>query len=62
MPVFVTKNGYGDMVVMSIETYEQHLSLHDLMTQLDEAEADFAEGKTYDAFASLNAVQAKYGL
>lgn len=22
-PVFITKNGYGDMVIMSIETYEQ---------------------------------------
>ena len=22
-PIFVTKNGYGDLVVMSIETYEQ---------------------------------------
>lgn len=22
-PIFITKNGYGDMVVMSIETYEQ---------------------------------------
>ena len=21
-PVFITKNGYGDLVVMSIETYE----------------------------------------
>ena len=21
-PIFVTKNGYGDLVVMSIETYE----------------------------------------
>ena len=22
-PIFITKNGYGDLVVMSIETYEQ---------------------------------------
>ena len=22
-PVFITKNGYGDLVIMSIETYEQ---------------------------------------
>jgi prevent-host-death family protein len=21
-PIFITKNGYGDMVVMSVETYE----------------------------------------
>ena len=24
-PVFITKNGYGDLVVMSIETYEEML-------------------------------------
>ena len=22
-PIFITKNGYGDMVIMSIETYEK---------------------------------------
>ena len=22
-PIYVTRNGYGDMVIMSIETYEQ---------------------------------------
>ena len=26
-PVFITKNGYGDLVVMSIETYERQLGL-----------------------------------
>ena len=24
-PIFITKNGYGDMVVMSIKTYEEKL-------------------------------------
>ena len=24
-PIFVTKNGYGDMVIMSMETYEKKL-------------------------------------
>ena len=27
-PVFVTKNGYGDMVIMSIETYEKAMTLN----------------------------------
>lgn len=26
-PIFITKNGYGDLVVMSIETYERQLAL-----------------------------------
>jgi len=24
VPVFITKNGYGDLVIMSMETYEKH--------------------------------------
>jgi len=37
-PVFITKNGVGDMVVMSIEMYErQHVQL-DLYAKLAEAE------------------------
>ncbi len=26
-PIFITKNGYGDLVVMSIETYEREMAL-----------------------------------
>jgi PHD/YefM family antitoxin component YafN of YafNO toxin-antitoxin module len=26
-PVFITKNGYGDLVVMSMETYERQMAL-----------------------------------
>lgn len=28
-PVFVTKNGYGDMVIMSIETYQKMAHMND---------------------------------
>ena len=30
-PIYVTKNGYGDMVIMSMETYEstmQHIAMY----------------------------------
>ena len=43
-PVFITKNGYGDLVVMSIETYERQLSLVDLYKKLTEAEMQVAKG------------------
>ena len=32
-PIFITKNGYGDLVVMSIETYECQLALVDKSLQ-----------------------------
>jgi len=39
-PVFITKNGYGDLVVMSIETYEQMLEVNETDTSITEAEQE----------------------
>lgn len=39
-PVFLTKNGYGDMVVMSMETYEQKLFENDIYFKLKESELE----------------------
>ena len=36
-PIFLTKNGYGDMVVMSIETYEQMNLDNKIVGKLKEA-------------------------
>ncbi|MGB4438175.1 MAG: type II toxin-antitoxin system prevent-host-death family antitoxin [Sedimentibacter sp.] len=37
-PVFITKNGYGDLVIMSIETYEQMLEVNEMDAAIKEAE------------------------
>ncbi len=39
-PVFLTKNGYGDMVVMSIEMYERKLLETGVYLKLKEAELE----------------------
>ena len=39
-PVFLTKNGYGDMVVMSIEAYERKLFQSEIYFKLKEAELE----------------------
>lgn len=39
-PVYLTKNGYGDMVVMSIETYEKALYDAEVYLKLKEAELE----------------------
>ena len=44
-PVFLTKNGYGDMVVMSMEAYERKLFESEIYFKLKEAEL---EAKTID--------------
>jgi len=38
-PVFITKNGVGDMVVMSIEMYERQQAQLELYVELSKAEA-----------------------
>jgi prevent-host-death family protein len=61
-PIFITKNGYGDMVLMSMESYEQSIRKLELLRKLDEAEDDYAKGAVHDGFASLNSIREKYGL
>ncbi|MCK6077560.1 type II toxin-antitoxin system Phd/YefM family antitoxin [Paenibacillus silvae] len=39
-PVFLTKNGYGDMVVMSIEQYENIQHDNEIFIKLKEAELE----------------------
>ena len=43
-PVFITKNGYGDLVVMSIESFERQQAMIDLYKKLGEAEANLSNG------------------
>ena len=59
-PIFVTKNGYGDMVIMSIETYEKKMSMIDAYAKLQAAEAQVAEGKVLDAGEGLRSLREKY--
>ena len=39
-PILITKNGKGDMVVMSLALFERQQALLDLYQKLDEAEED----------------------
>ena len=44
-PIFVTKNGYGELVVMSMETYEAQLRRLEFYQELAISEKQFEEGK-----------------
>lgn len=52
-PVFITKNGVGDMVVMSVEEYERQQTLFNLYAKLGEAEADIANGDEGEDFQTV---------
>ncbi len=60
-PMFITKNGYGDLVVMSIETYEEMLETAAVDAAISEAEAEFAhDGKRHDAREALSSLRRKH--
>ena len=43
-PIFVTRNGYGDMVVMSMEMYERDHRMMEIYEAVEESEEQIAEG------------------
>lgn len=61
-PVYITKNGYGDMVIMSMKVYEEKMRLLDMYEKLAEAENEIRDGKTMDARQTLKELRNKHGL
>ena len=60
-PVFITKNGYGYLVVMSIETYEEMLDCIATDKAIADAEQEIAAGgQLLDAKEALGALRRKY--
>ena len=61
-PIFVTKNGYGDMVLMSMEVFESMQKKWEMYSEIEQAEAEIARGQAMPAREGLASVRAKYGL
>lgn len=60
-PIFITKNGYGDLVVMSIEAYEAIVETAAEDAAISEAEAEFErDGQLYDAREALASLRRKH--
>ena len=61
-PIYITKNGEGDLVVMSIEAFEKREELIRLRTRLDMAEASRISGEqTYSIERSRQRLAKIYG-
>ena len=52
-PVYITRNGSGDMVVLSIEEYERQQALIELYGKLAEAEQEGAAGAPREDFLTV---------
>ena len=61
-PIFVTKNGYGDMVIMSIKTYEEKLERIEMYEAILEGLEDIKKGNVEDGPTVLKELHEKYGL
>ncbi|SDK09114.1 prevent-host-death protein [Natronincola ferrireducens] len=61
-PIYITKNGYGHLVVMSMETYKDKLAKADLYEKLAEAENQINNGEELlDAEAVFKSLKDRYG-
>ena len=61
-PVFVAKNGYGDMVIMSMEAYEKTIYMSSVYDKLAKAEESVANGNVSDDIESVKNILEKYEL
>ena len=61
-PIYVTKNGYGDMVIMSMETYESTMRQIAMYRDIEISEKQIKVGQVKDARTALREMKAKYGI
>lgn len=59
-PIFITKNGYGDMVLMSMETYERTIAIAEVYRKLMEAEMELTTGQAVDGKTAFTNLKARY--
>lgn len=61
-PIYITKNGYGDMVIMSMEIFESTMRQLSMYRDIEISEKQIENGQVKDAKTSLAIMRAKYGL
>jgi len=59
-PVFITKNGHGDLVVMSMATYERQMALLEVHQKLAEEQAESGV-PNIDGKEVFDKLRGKYG-
>ena len=61
-PIYITKNGYGDMVIMSMEIFESTMRQFSMYRYIEISEKQIENGQIKDARTSLAETRKKYGL
>ena len=61
-PVFITKNGYGRLVVMDIDYYEKTMRKMDEAKSILDGLEDAKSGNTVDWDTAISNIRSKYGV
>ena len=61
-PIYITKNGYGDMVIMSMEIYESTMRQLSMYRDIETSEKQIENAQIKDARTALAEMRTKYGL
>lgn len=61
-PVFVTKNGYGRLVVMDIDYYEKTMRKMDEATTILDGLKDVKSGNTVEGDTAISKIRSKYSI
>lgn len=61
-PVYVTKNGYGRLVVMDIDYYERTMRKMYESKMLIDGLKDVKDGKTKSGKEAIKGIRSKYGI
>lgn len=61
-PVYITKNGYGRLVVMDIEYYERTMNKICEAKMITEALAEVNTGQIVEGDSAIGNIRSKYGI
>jgi PHD/YefM family antitoxin component YafN of YafNO toxin-antitoxin module len=57
-PIYITRNGYGEMVLMSMKVYEESVFKASVYEKLEKSENQYKNGEVLDARGELQRMRA----
>ena len=61
-PIFITKNGYGDMVIMSMTVYEERMAQLDLHEKILTGKAQADTGNLVNGPSAMEEIKKRHDL
>lgn len=61
-PIFITKNGYGDMVIMSMAVYEERMAQLEIREKILAGKAQADSGNLMEGPSAMEEIRARHGI